>query len=238
MIESKNSGPFIYLVNRAIAILRTEGPIEFIKRIKARLYLKPLQYHFYVFEHKENPSPPLSISENGLEIKEITPADHAEIDELTEIDEWKTSKSFTLRKLEEGWHVYVAKQGGRIVASQTVVTQDRFDDPAFRREFKLASNEAYYWRSFCIPAFRGRGIFPMFGRYFLADVARKYSRANGLIAVSRRNKSMQRACSKYGFRKRIGRVGFIEIFGIRFHYLWGREAFKETRKRFFIQIVG
>ena len=236
MVDSQ--APFFYLVKRAITILKKDGPRGLIKRIKARLYLKPLQYHFYVFEHRGNPNPPIPISENGLEIKEITAIDNDEIDELTEIDEWKTSKLLTLKKLEEGWHVYIAKHEGRIVASQTVVTQDRFNDPAIMREFDLASDEAYYWRSFCIPAFRGRGIFPMFGRYYLTDVARRYGRSHGLIVVGQTNKSMQRACSKYGFKKRVGRIGFIEIFGIRFHYLWGREAFKETRRRFFIQNVG
>jgi GNAT superfamily N-acetyltransferase len=238
MIDSQHPNPFVSLVTRAITILRTEGPTHLVKRIKDRLLLKPLQYHFYVFEYKENPDTPPPICENGLEIKEITAADDDEIDELTEIDEWKTSKSLTLRKLEEGWHVYIAKHKGRIVASQTVVMRDRFDDPAIRREFRLASDEAYYWRSFCIPAYRGRGIFPMFGRYYLTDVARRYGRSHGLIVVEHTNKSMQRACSKYGFKKRIGRIGFIEIFGVRFHYLWGREAFKETRRRFFIQNVG
>jgi len=238
VIDSQNHNPFIYLVRRATTILRTDGPVELIKRIKGRLYLKPLQSHFYVFGHDGDAGTPLPISEIELEMKEITVVDNEEIDELTEIDEWKTSKRFTLKKLEEGWHVYIAKHQGRIVASQTVVIKDKLEDPTFKREFKLASNEAYYWRSFCVPAFRGRGVFPIFGRYYLTDVERRYGRGKGLIVVSPGNRSMQRALSKYGFKKRVGSVGFIEILGIRFHYLWGREAFKETRRRFFIQNVG
>jgi GNAT superfamily N-acetyltransferase len=238
MFDSQNPHPFGHLLRQAIAISRTNGPVELIKRIKGRLYLKPLQSHFYVFGHNGDLGTPLPISEIELEMKEITVVDIEEIEELTEIDEWKTSKSFTLKKLDEGWHVYIAKHKGRIVASQTVVISDKFEDHTFKREFKVASNEAYYWRSFCVPAFRGRGIFPFLAQYCLTDVARKYGRGNGLIMVRPTNKAMRRTLSKYGFRKRVGSAGFIEIFGIRFHYLWGREAFKETRRRFFIQNLG
>mgnify|MGYP005848572339 FL=1 len=196
------------------------------------------QCHFYVFKNEEIPSTPPITYKNGLEIKEITTADQDEIDELTKIDEWNTSKLLTLRKLEEGWHVYIAKDQGRIVASQTVIINNEFEDPAFGRKFKLASNEAYYWRSFCMLAFRGKGIFPVLGRHCLTEVAQKYGRNNGLTVVSPSNKSMRRAMSKFGFKTQVGSVGFIEIFAFRLQYLWGRKAFKETRKRFFIQNIG
>jgi len=66
-----------------------------------------------------------------------------------------------------------------------------------------------------------------------ANVAVRYGRANGLTLVSPNNRSSLRSLVKLGW-SRIERTGFIEIFGIRFPYLWGREAFKETRTRFFI----
>ncbi len=43
MVDSQNNNPFIYLVKRAITILRTDGPVNLLKRIKDRLFLKP--YH-------------------------------------------------------------------------------------------------------------------------------------------------------------------------------------------------
>jgi hypothetical protein len=39
-------------------------------------------------------------------------------------------------------------------------------------------------------------------------------------------------------RSVVGRAGFFEILGTRFHYLWGGEAFKETGRRFLIQNIG
>lgn len=238
MINSQDSNPFIYFVKGAITVLRTEGPAKFMKRIRDRLFLKPLQSHNFVYGNKYCADYPVPICEVELEFREITAVDNDEIDALTAIDEWKIRKSVTLRKLKEGHHVYIAKHKGRIVASQSVVTRDNFQDPVFRREFKMAPNEAYYWRLFCVPAFRGRGIIPAFGRYYLTDMALKYGRSNGLTLIMTSNKSSQRAALKFGW-VRVGRAGFIEIFGIRFHYLWGREAFKETRRRFFIQnMVG
>jgi GNAT superfamily N-acetyltransferase len=231
------SNPFFHLMKRAISILRTGGFVEFEKRIKDRLFRKPIQSHSFVYGNKYCADYPVPICEVELEFKEITAADNDEIDELTQIDEWHISKSSTLKRFEEGEHTYIAKHKGKIVVSYSVVTKDKFEDTVLRREFKIAPNEAYYWRAFCVPAFRGRGILPAFGRYSLTDMAIKYGRSNGLLCIMTSNKSSQRAVSKYGW-VRVGRAGFIEIFGIRFHYLWGREAFKKTRQRFLIQNMG
>ncbi len=218
-------------------MLGTNGG-NFLTRIKKRLLLKPLQSHWIVLSNKyrADVSPP--ICEVELEFREITADDNDEIDELTAIDEWKVPKSVTLRKLKQGHHLYIAKHKGRIVASQTIIMRDRFQDPELMREFKMASNEAFYFRAFCIPEFRGRGIFPIFGRYNLRDAEVRYGRGSALTLIRTDNRSSLRTGAKYGWSK-IGRAGFIEVFGIRFHYLCGREAFKETRRRFFIQdIVG
>jgi GNAT superfamily N-acetyltransferase len=221
-------------MKRAIKILRIDAPIKFVKLAMDHLRRKPLQSHWVVFGSKYCADVPPPVCEADFEFREITASDNDEIDELTAVDEWKVPKSVTLRKLKQGHHVYIAKYKGRIVASQTIIMRDRFQDPLLLREFRMASNEAFYLRAFCIPEFRGRGIFPIFGRYYLSDAAVRYGRRNGLTLTSTNNGSMLRSAPKFGW-SRIGRAGFIEIFGIRFHYLWGREAFKETRGRFFVQ---
>ena len=217
-----------------VTTLRTDGRPSFLRRIKNRLLLQPVQSHWIVLVNRCRADVSPSIYEADFEIKEITTNDHDEIDELTAIDEWKVPKSVTLRKLNQGHHVYIAKYKGRIVASQTVIMRDKFQDPLLMREFRMASNEAFYLRAFVIPEFRGRGVYPILGRYCLSDVAVKYGRGNELTLISPSNRSSLRTVAKIGW-SRIGRAGFIEIFGIRFHYLWGRDAFKETRRRSFIQ---
>ena len=233
MINSQNS-------KRPIKILRTNALVEFVKRALDHLRRKPLQSHWIVLSHKYRADVLPPIGKVELEFKEITAVDNEEIDELTAVDEWKVPKSVTLRKLKQGHHVYIAKYQGRIVASQTLIMRDRFLDPVLMREFKMASNEAFYLRAFCIPEFRGRGIFPVLVRYCLRDAAVNYGRGNGLALARTNNRNILRSVApKIEGTFKIGRAGFIEIFGIRFHYLWGHEAFKETRRRFFIQnIVG
>ncbi len=237
VIDSPNSNPFTYLPKRAITILRTDGPASLVRRIKDRLFRKPLQNHSLVYGNKYCADYVAPICEVDFEFKELTTDDTDEIDEFTKVDEWHTSRSSILKRLEEGEHIHIAKHKGRIVVSHSAVTKDEFEDVVLRREFKLAPNEAYYWGAFCVPALRGRGILSAFGRYSLTEMALKYGRTNGLLFIMTRNKSSQRAVSKFGWVK-VGRAGFIEIFGIRFHYLWGREAFKNTRRRFFVQNIG
>jgi GNAT superfamily N-acetyltransferase len=240
MINSQNSNPFIYLVKPPMKILRTNALVEFVKRALEHLRRKPVQSHWIVLSHKYRPGVLPPIGKVELEFKEITSSDNNEIDELTAIDEWKVPKPVTLRKLKQGHHVYIAKYKGRIVASQTLIMRDRFQDPVLMREFTMASNEAFWLRAFCIPEFRGRGIFPVLARYCLGDAAVTYDRGNGLALARINNRNVLRSVvPKIEGTFKIGHAGFIEIFGIRFHYLWGREAFKETKRRFFIQnMVG
>lgn len=231
MINSQNS-------KRSIKILRTNALVEFVKRALDHLRRKLLQSHWIVLSYKYRADVSSPIGEVEYEFKEIAAVDNEEIDELTAVDVWKVPKSVTLRKLKQGHHVYIAKYKGRIVASLTIIMRDRFQDPLLMREFKMASSESFYLRAFCIPEFRGRRLFQPFGRYFLSDAAVRYGRDNALGLISPNNIPSLRAAAKLGW-SRVGRAGFIEIFGFRFHYLWGREAFKETRRRFFIQnIVG
>ncbi len=237
MVVSTHPHPFTYLVQKPITIFRTEGLASLAKRIGNRLSFKPLQGHCFVYENKFSAELPMPICEVELEFKEMTAADADEIDELIRVDEWHSSKSSILKRLQEGEHIHIAKHKARIVATMSIVTRDNFEDIVFRREYKIAPNEAYYWRAFCAPAYRGRGIIQPLVRYSLNEMAVKYGRNNGLSFIMTSNKSSQRAASKIGWVK-VGRAGFVEIFGFRFHYLWGREAFKETRERFSIRNMG
>ncbi|HUL20589.1 MAG TPA: GNAT family N-acetyltransferase [Thermodesulfobacteriota bacterium] len=237
MVAIPHSNPFIYLVKRAITILKTDGPANLVNRIKDRLFLKPLQMHCFVYGNKNGAEPPLPTCEVDLDFGEITVADDDGINQLTAVDEWHTSKSSILRKLEGGERICFAKHRGRIVASVSIVTQDKFVDPIYKREFKVAHNEAYYWRGFVVPSLRGHGILPAILRHYWTDIALKCGKSKVLAIILATNKSSLRSVSKIGWAK-VGRVGFFEIFGIRFHYLWGREAFKETRRRFLIQNIG
>lgn len=210
---------------------------EFLTLMRRRLSCKRLQTHWFVIAYEHPSNSQLPANEMGYEVTEMTAKDNDQIDELTEVDEWNIPKSETLETLEKGWRYYIAKHKGRIAASQTIVLNDKFEDPYFKREFKMAPDEAFLWRGFTVKAFRGKGIFSFFMSQYLADIALKYGKTKILTFVHTANKTMLKTALGFGMY-RVGRVGFLEVFGLRFHYLWGRRAFKETKKRFFIQNVG
>jgi hypothetical protein len=236
MIDDQQSKVLVNCVKSTIKILKTEGFVGLRRRIKNRLNYKSLQSHNYVVRYESRSSDPLPAPEIELEIRQITASDNPEIDELTDLDEWKIPKRITLKKLEEGWLCYIAKHKGRIVGINWVVLES-FDELYFRRQFNLSPNETYHLRGWCIKPFRGKGVMPFLLRHNCDETALKYGKtiAYGYVVTS--NKPMHRSLAKSGWL-RVGRVGFIEVFGIRFHYLWGRHAFKETKRRLFIQDLG
>lgn len=232
----QNSNPFLYFLKRGITILRTDGAANLVKRIKDRVYRKPQQSHCYVVIYNSGMGAPAPVPRIPLEIKEVTGADDDEINQIVELDEWKMSKSSCLRNLKEGSVCYIAKHEGRVIGCNWVVLASS-EEPVFRRQFTLSPNETYHRMGWCIPAFRGKGVIPFLLRDSCDKTARRYGKAIAYGFVRANNRSMHRGLTKAGWT-RVGRAGFIEIFGIRFQYLWGREAFKETRRRFFIQNMG
>ena len=170
-----------------------------------------------------------------IDIKRVLLNDEKEIDELTEVDPWKVPKSFTLDKLREGWLCFVAKKDGRIVASTWAIVNHSFKDEFMNRYFILGSNEAFYWRGFCVPDSGLRGIYPWFSSNIRERIGNEYGKTRHLSFVRTTNVTIQRALTMIGC-KVVGRAGFVDVFGVRFHYLWGHDAFKETRKRTFIQL--
>lgn len=236
MIDNQQSHFLVYCVKRTIIILKREGFVGLRRRIKNRMNCKSLQSHNYVVRYEHVSPHPVEPPQIELEVKQITASDNAEIDELTDLDVWKTPKRVTLKNLKEGMLCYIAKHKGRIVATNWVVLSS-VEEPFFRRQFKLSHNEAYQWRGMVIPSFRGRGILRFLEGHSCDETALKYGRAITYGYVATSNKPMHRNLAKAGWL-RVGRVGFIEVFGIRFHYLWGRRAFEETRRRFFIQDMG
>jgi len=194
------------------------------------------QAHLYVIGHNILRDNPILATETDLEIKQMTVHDNDDIDELIAIDEWQISKSDTLKMLEKGQLCYIAKCQGHVVACTWVVTEAKFEEYYLRRKLRLAPDEAYYWRTMTLPSFRGRGVVPYLSAQADADLARRFGKTFGLGWVRTNNKSMVRALSKIG-RMRVGRMGFFQVMNIRFHYLWGASAFKETKPRFTIQIL-
>jgi len=244
----------LHIVSRSLNVLRSEGFSGIYRRIKERIRSKCKwsQLHAFVVSSQpgqvSNPSAfPTRLDPgivraseraqefpSSLEFKQLTLLDIDEIEELTGIDHWRIPKSETLEKLQDGWHCYVAKYQGRIVANCWTTSGPELYESSLQRSFTLAENEFYGWRAFCVPAFRGRGVLAWLDSRITDHRAMTEGAKSHIGWVRVDNKAMLRSLFMTR-RSIVGRLGFIEAFGIRLHYLWGRRALRATRKRFFIQ---
>jgi hypothetical protein len=240
------------LVKRMFNVLKTEGIKGFSRRIEDRLRSKWSRHHFFVFSQQfasvsdalEFPAQldPAIVRmlercqrvSSSLTFKQVNESDEGEIDELTAIDPWGHSKKGIIEKLQEGWCCYIAKFGSRVVASSWTKAGPEFYEPLLRRSFTLAVDEVYDWRTFCVPDWRGRGVVPMLIKWIVNHQAltQRVKKRIGWVMVN--NVGQIHNLEQMGYSA-VGRLGFIEIFGVRLHYIRGQRAFSATKKRFFIQ---
>lgn len=250
MKQKFTADSFVFYFKRLVTIVRKGGIIALSKRLLNLLKPCILQTHLIVlvhyapqkslFEISEHDDSDLSDRRNvllkrkvcSLEFAKITENDTVDIDYLTKIDEWKIPKAVTLKMLREGWVCYVAKKGNEIVATGWASLADIFIDTHLKREFVLSQDEAYCWRGFSVPAHRGKGIMPRLIEHLTADLLISHGKSKLFILVRYDNDIIMKTVVKVGWRK-IGRAGFIEAYGIRFHYLIGGDAFSQTKKRLF-----
>ena len=173
----------------------------------------------------------------NLDFKEIYEFDEDEIIELTKIDPWRIPARLSIEKLKEGWCCYVAKYKGRIIASSWSVAGPEFYEPYLRRTLSLANDEVYTWRGFCVPDYRGRGVHIWLGNCVMDHLATTQGIKNYIGFVRINNLAQLRTLKQTGWSV-VGRIGFIDGLGYRLHYVWGKKAFKCTKKRIFIERKG
>jgi hypothetical protein len=240
------------LAKRMFNVLKTEGIKGFSKRIEGRLRSKWSRYHALVFSQqfasvsgalefpaRLDPAIVLMLERcqrllSSLTFKQVTESDDGEIDELTAIDPWGHSRKGIIEDLQEGWYCYVAKAGSRIVASSWTKAGPEFYEPLLRRSFTLAGDEVYTWRTFCVPDWRSRGVVPMLTKWIVNHLASTEGVKKYIGCVRVNNVGQIHTLAQMGWSV-VGRLGFIEIFGVRLHYVRGQRAFSATKKRFFIQ---
>jgi GNAT superfamily N-acetyltransferase len=219
---------------RGMAILKEEGIAGLVKRIKRRLSRKPVHFSCYIVALSLDHSIRVPAPSVDVEIDQIKATDDNDLEMLVKFGEYGASKALFLQRFADGQRCYVAKFEGRIVSGNWVYEREWKPDD-FGRRFKLADNEFYYDGAFTLPEYRGKGIISYLKAQSANDIkahSQNKTRALAFILVS--NKANLRSVAKVGF-KRVGRVGWIEIFGIRVHYLLGRGVLPETTQRFFIE---
>lgn len=226
---------FSYSIKQISSLFRKGSLAVTAGRMTRQLRRGFKQARLCVVGHRILGDNPILATQTDLEIKRMTVDDQGDIDELMAVDEWPIDKPATLKMLQDGQLCYLAKYQGHLVACTWVIITAEFEEYFLRRKLRLAPNEAYYWRTMTLPSFRGKGIVPYLTAHADADLVHRFGKTYGLGWVRTNNASMLRALSKLG-RVRVGRMGFFQIMNVRFHYLWGTSAFKETKPRFKIQI--
>jgi hypothetical protein len=231
---------------RGLGVFRAEGPRGLSSRLKKRISRYYSSAHLLVFVADTNAIKSAAAQSKSLfelslrftkslDFKEVFSHDEAEINELTEIDPWKFPKALTIKQLSQGCMCFVAKKENKIVACICAWPTSSYYDDFLKSDYSMGSSEAYYWRAFCVPTFRGIGILPQIMLYAVEAIGSKYNKTKQISWVRVTNKSMQQTLYRMGWRV-AGRGGFVELVCLRFNYLWGREAFKETKRRLFFQV--
>jgi GNAT superfamily N-acetyltransferase len=218
-------------MRRATAILTAEGIRGLARRIKERLGRKPLCRNGYILGVSLERLDEIPLPCPGLEVKRVKPTDDDELEALATFGEDTASKIHLLQRLTQGQLCYVAQSGQHITASQWVISGE-FQDSYLDRTIQLAQDQVYLEGAFTAPEFRGKGIMAYLVLRSLEDMARE-SKKQAIAFIAPNNTSSLRCIARLG-AKRIGRIGFIEILGIRFHYLFGREALPQTTQRFYV----
>lgn len=218
------------------SVRRFLGKSHLLRKILSHLRQEPLSSHLYVYGI-ENVRDTREIQPSvEAEIREIRENDEALIDELTSVDEWRITKSVTTRDLKNGWRCFVARASGHIAACCWVFPGSEFEDWYLKRKISIGNKEAYFYREFCVPEFRGRGILPFLHARICREFLPLMGKTAAFALTRMANKPMLRVFGKMGWR-RMGRMGFVEMFGVRFHYLWGRRALISTHRRVYFEIT-
>lgn len=166
----------------------------------------------------------------NVHFREVTSADTADIEALGKEDIGGADAAQIAAKLGEGWRCFVASTDDRIVASTWIKSGPELYEPFMRHRIRLRNHEVYHWKSYCSPRARGFGIYPMLMLHVIDRLAEESGVSCHYGWVARTNNVQIRTLKTLGFRV-VGRVGFVEILGLRMMYLFGKGTFSGTRAR-------
>lgn len=223
------------------SLFKAEGFAGVARYSRKRIAHSITACHLLIFSTKEGSQPwsdDFDETKYGAKdsfcIKEILLGDQSEIDQLTEIDPWQIPKSVTVENLKDGWRCFVVMQNDTVLAGAWFRVGNDFRDSYLKRNFGLNPSEAYLYRGVTSQNFRGLGLFPWLVNNAMHRLALTSGITKCFALLRVENESSRRAFAKIGW-KIVGRVGFIEILGLRFHYLWGSNAFSKTQRRCFAE---
>jgi GNAT superfamily N-acetyltransferase len=233
MSGSSSDSIFRQFGRRAIDVLRREGLAGMVRRIFERLRRRPQQFQTFVVRWTLAESPDVQAAID-VTVKPLSP-DAEELDALLAVWPWARSRDDIRRRLADR-RCYIALHRDR-VAAWIWISDDLVDDHS-QREFELGEDEVYFRDAFTLAEFRGKSVLPALMAWASRDLTRSLGKSIAWSLVSVSNVPPLRILARYADRRlaeRVGVAGFVEVFGIRLHYLFGSRAFPQTRRRVYLQ---
>jgi hypothetical protein len=223
-----------HLTERVLRVWRAEGIAGVAARALQHFWQKPRLKRGYVLEldldgAAEAPPPMLDV-----EVSQITQADDDDMQALADFHFYGQTKEDIARYLADGQRCVVARYRGRLISCMWILTGE-FYDFALRRYFELGPEQEYWMGAYTLTEFRGEGIVPYLALRYVAARKQEHPDLHAVLFIDANNRSSLNAAHHIGCI-RVGRVGFIELFGLRFHYLLGSHACPKISRRFFLGI--
>lgn len=152
-----------------------------------------------------------------LQIERLTPNNPETLHELAQIYRVPAEEEGILNRLADNEVCFLGMVDGRIIGyvwiRHTGVVRE------FRETlFTLASDEVYYHDAYVLPEMRGKNIYTTMKARTGQIMAEQYGKRRAISFVRYDNHASLNASRKLG-AQRIGRIGYVKLFGKRIRYL-------------------
>lgn len=183
--------PWRAILQRAVEVLRTEGPMSLGARI-----LGEVGYRRVVLIERDLSAPPARV-EARIPLT-IGPLRESEVEEYVAFRPG-TDPAEVYRRLRDGHMCLVARHEGNIVHTCWVAT-GRARIEYLRRELSLPPDTAYVYEAFTAPEFRGQGISAARSLY-LQEMLRRAGYRRAIAVIVPENRAAFRPPEKAGYRR-------------------------------------
>jgi hypothetical protein len=220
---------------RSMQIVSDEGFLGLSRRIFNRLIHRPVFINLYIFELEYKKMVDVPSPAQDIEVSKLKGSDKDFITTLASFGFYGRSAEEIGRYLAEGQDCYVAIHKNQVISCYWRMAGYYYDH-FLRRGLILGDDEEYIYGAFTAKEFRGLNIYPLLLSKSSGARSSENPNMRAFSFIRTNNQSSQHSFTKLGFMK-VGRIGFIDILGLRLNYLLGKRALPYTQKRTFINVI-
>lgn len=205
------------LWNRILHIVRTEGPRGFARRVAERGKDSIHWMYCYLLSYSLDSGAALPQAQVDFQLESLSPDDPGALRELVQIYRVPAEEQKILDRLENDELCFLAKVDGRIVGYVWIRhtgTVKEYNETLFT----LAPDEVYYHDAYVLPEMRAKNIYTTMKALTGQIMAQRYGKRRAISFVRYDNHSSLGASRKLG-AQRVGRIGYLKLFGKRHRYL-------------------